>query len=146
MAKWNTLMYKVWSTIKSRCCNPTYKSYSDYGGRGIQLCERWYTFENFLEDVGEPPKPGMSLDRIDNNGDYCPSNVRWATPLAQAYNRRPGKYIIRVKTNGHYRVVICLQPKRPQYRRQFPTLKQAQEHLSDLLFEREVHKRLGLYN
>jgi len=75
--------------MKQRCLNPNYKQWKDYGGRGIQICQEWIdSFDAFLADVGEKPESHLSLDRIDNNGNYEADNVRWADRTTQSRNRR----------------------------------------------------------
>ena len=81
-------LYNVWNGMRQRCHNPNQPHYPRYGGRGISVCDRWLKFENFLADMGEPPGPGYSLDRIDNDGNYEPGNVRWATKAEQRANQR----------------------------------------------------------
>ena len=72
--------------MRDRCNNPKNKRWKHYGGRGIKFCERWNDFAKFIEDIGERP-PGKTLDRIDNDGDYEPGNVRWATSKEQTANQ-----------------------------------------------------------
>lgn len=85
-----TKTYVVWQRMRARCERKTAAGFADYGGRGIQVCERWCGtegFANFLADMGERPA-GKSLDRINNHGNYEPGNVRWATAIEQANNKR----------------------------------------------------------
>lgn len=79
--------YGRWCAMIHRCTNPSNPQWADYGGRGITVDPRWYKFQNFLADMGEPP-PDLTLDRIDNDKGYSKGNCQWATRLQQTYNRR----------------------------------------------------------
>lgn len=79
--------YLSWANMLQRCNNPRHPRYADYGGRGITVCDRWVKFDNFLRDMGVRPN-GMTLDRERNEGNYEPSNCRWATMLMQRRNSR----------------------------------------------------------
>ncbi len=85
-----TSEYATWVSMKQRCYNQNHSSYRNYGGRGIRVCARWYVFENFLSDMGSKPKD-LSLDRINNDGHYMPSNCKWSTRDEQQMNRRGPK-------------------------------------------------------
>lgn len=73
--------------MKQRCLNSNHRHYADYGGRGITVCKRWMTFENFLADMGKRP-PYKSLDRANTNGNYCKNNCKWSTDRQQRRNQR----------------------------------------------------------
>ena len=95
--------YCIWMKMKSRCFNPNDKSYPNYGGRGISVCNRWKnSFEDFISDMGWRPDKNYSIERIDYNGDYCPENCRWIYKSEQSKNTRRIKF---VEYNG---VWFCL--------------------------------------
>lgn len=97
-----TPTYLTWRGMILRCYNPKTHSYELYGGRGITVCRRWRTYINFLEDMG--PRPAVNeLDRIDSNGNYKPTNCRWATKKENAQNRRNNRFVL----YGERRIVIA---------------------------------------
>ena len=96
-----TGLYSVWRTMRARCYSPSSISYPYYGFRGITVCDRWRFgessksgYECFLADMGPRPSPQHSIDRINNNGNYEPSNCRWATDAEQACNKRTNRFVV----------------------------------------------------
>lgn len=86
-------IYNRWFHMIERCRNPQNANYHNYGGRGITVCEEWKNFENYYNDVGEPPFDGAELDRVDNNKGYSPDNCRWVTRTINVRNSRAAKHI-----------------------------------------------------
>ncbi len=87
-----TKAYRVWMQMRLRCRYPKHPSWPYYGGRGIKVCDRWQTFENFFADMGSPPERAQ-LDRIDNDDNYEPGNCRWVTPKENVANSRNPRYL-----------------------------------------------------
>jgi hypothetical protein len=113
----------AWKNMMQRCNNKSYRSYHRYGGRGIGVCERWNKMHNFVQDMGARPE-GHSLDRIDNNGNYEPSNCKWATAKEQANNRQPAQIrkalSVRFnKSSKRYEVRLASYDKDGKYSRKF---------------------------
>ena len=88
-----TPIYTVWKNMRARCERPYSVDYYLYGGRGIKVCERWHTFQNFFDDMGDIPFPLAQIDRIDCDGNYELSNCRWTTATENMRNRRINNYI-----------------------------------------------------
>ena len=90
----HTSEYIAWQQLKKRCCVKTDIQYKNYGNRGIRVCDRWLeSFENFYEDMGPKPSPELSIERINNDGNYCKENCKWGTEEEQNSNRRTSRYL-----------------------------------------------------
>lgn len=89
-----TRVHNIWKEMHKRCRNDTYKDFHLYGGKGISVCKRWRKFEFFFSDMGAPPTDKHSIDRINSERDYKPSNCRWATSREQANNTTRNRYLL----------------------------------------------------
>lgn len=90
----NTKVFRIWQGMQARCYNPNNKKFPIYGGRGIKVCDRWLeSFENFFADMGHP-QPHESIDRMNNDGDYCPENCRWTDNKTQQRNTRRNHFLV----------------------------------------------------
>ena len=100
----NANLFNTWQTMKGRCENPNRPKYKDYGGRGIKVCSEWHEASNFIMwALNNGYKKGLQLDRIDNDGDYCPDNCRFVTPKENSRNRRNTKWLT---INGETKTVV----------------------------------------
>lgn len=86
-------IYGVWKSMLRRCEKPNETGFKNYGGRGIKVCERWHIFENFFADMGHAPEEGYTLDRINNDGNYCKENCKWSDWTEQHGNKRNSRYL-----------------------------------------------------
>jgi hypothetical protein len=86
--------YRIWAAMKTRCSNPNAINYARYGVRGISVCEQWQSFASFIADMGPRPSPEHSIDRKDNDGDYCPDNCLWAPVSQQVRNKRTNVFLM----------------------------------------------------
>jgi len=109
-------IYGVWVSMVQRCTNPNDRAYKNYGGRGIKVCERLLKFENFYKDVGDPPTKNHQLDRINNDGNYCPENWKWSTRKEQNRNKSNNRM---VPLNGK---ILCLKDYCEQFNIRYNTI------------------------
>ena len=107
-------IYTIWRQMKNRCLKKNNKDYHRYGGRGIKICKRWLIAKNFFDDMGDPPNNKMQLNRINNNGDYKPSNCKWSTAMENSNNKRTSIFISykgKKKTIAQWARILHICPK-----------------------------------
>ena len=131
-------LYNIWRNMQRRC-----KQQRGYVDRGIAVCERWLSFDNFVADMGNRPTPQHSVERVDNDLGYTPDNCVWATPLAQAHNRRSDHTHI-TSNHGSHKLQMTLVP-RTRFITTSKDLEALQALRDELLYERQFHTALGLY-
>lgn len=123
----NTPTFRTWCQMRWRCSVATHPDYQRYGARGISVCERWSDFNNFLADMGERPE-GMTIDRINVDDNYEPTNCRWANPKEQARNRRSSRMLTfngETKSLAEWAEYLCIERKCLQMRLKTWTLERA---------------------
>ncbi len=146
-------LYQIWKDMRGRCNRPTHHAYAHYGGRGISVHPIWFDFETFLAHMGDAP-PGLTLERLNNDGDYSPFNCVWATRKEQMANTRersfrsetssrnnPMRYIYQTN-NGRWKLQLTLR-KGVRQTYTFDTLQEALEVRADLEMEREMFQSLS---
>ena len=122
----NTPEYKTWASIKTRCYNKNSENYKNYGSRGIMMCDRWLNSPvTFIEDMGKRPNSDYSIDRIDVNGNYEPSNCRWVSKSDQAINRRYKKGNLYCITKNYNKYTVQMRRKGNVRNKSFVALEDA---------------------
>lgn len=141
-------LYRTWQCMMARCYNKKAKAYHNYGGRGIRVCERWHYVENYIKDL-ENKKEGRTVDRINNDGNYCLENIKWSTPSEQVINQRRKKregyqYVGTSKSStGNWRARITVRGKH-YYKGIFKTEKEAAIYYNKL--SKDYHGLKGFQN
>lgn len=143
--------YRCWRSMMQRCYRPKDKSYWRYGGKGVTVSDRWHSFVNFLEDMGDPA-PGMQIDRIDNGKGYSKENCRWATKIQQMRNRsicRMIEFNGEVKTLAEWSDFLGLNYKMLSRRinggwdvnKAFTTPKLSKQEVNAIAYQRKMEKK-----